>query len=151
VSLWKSYAAGVLGCSARVWVLRGVTFTVEPGERVAIVGARGAGKSTLAACILGLRHPDAGSIEASGLTNGTLRLLGAPRWHLGLSDSAVGRGAAILLFTERLAGMHALADRALLLRDGELAPMGSRSRLFRVAESPLRPTPGSSGGAAPLG
>ena len=33
-NLWKSYAAGVRGCSARVWVLRGCTLHVELGERV---------------------------------------------------------------------------------------------------------------------
>ena len=43
-NLWKSYAAGVRGCSVRVWALRGCTLHLEFGERVAVVGARGAGK-----------------------------------------------------------------------------------------------------------
>ena len=38
-ALWKSYAAGVAGCSARVWVLKGASLEVEQGECVAILGA----------------------------------------------------------------------------------------------------------------
>lgn len=140
-SLWKSYAAGVLGCSARVRVLRGLTLTMEHGERVAIVGARGAGKSTLAACILGLRHADAGLIDAPGVSSGALRLLGAPRWYPVPADSAIGRAATVLLFAERPAGIHMRVDRTLLLRDGLLVPMGSSSQRRHVAEVPIGADP----------
>lgn len=47
-------------------VLRGVTFEIEPGARVAIVGPNGAGKSTLLRAILGLVRRDGGHIEAFG-------------------------------------------------------------------------------------
>jgi len=62
-SLWKSYAAGVAGCSARVWVLRAASLDVHEGECVAILGARGAGTTTLLHCLAGLRRVDAGTIE----------------------------------------------------------------------------------------
>lgn len=43
-------------------VLEGVTFTIEPGERVAIVGPSGAGKSTLCDIFLGLLQPTSGEV-----------------------------------------------------------------------------------------
>lgn len=48
-------------------VLDGVTLTVEPGESVAIIGQSGSGKSVTLKCILGLVHPDAGSIRVDGV------------------------------------------------------------------------------------
>jgi len=47
-------------------VLRGLTFTVEPGERVAIVGESGAGKSTLVTLIPRLYDVTAGAIRIDG-------------------------------------------------------------------------------------
>ena len=47
-------------------VLDGVTFTVEHGRTVAVVGATGSGKSTLLLLIAGLLDPDAGSIRLDG-------------------------------------------------------------------------------------
>ncbi|HLN63031.1 MAG TPA: ABC transporter ATP-binding protein [Symbiobacteriaceae bacterium] len=46
--------------------LRDVSFTVRPGERIAIVGENGAGKSTLVKCLLGLYAPSAGTIQYDG-------------------------------------------------------------------------------------
>src|SRR5438105_3465289 len=63
-NLWKSYAAGVRGCSARVWALRGCSLVVHEGDRVAIAGRPGSGKSTLLQCIASLRTADAGRIES---------------------------------------------------------------------------------------
>ncbi len=42
--------------------LDGVGLTVPPGERLAVLGASGAGKTTLAAVLLGLRAPDDGRL-----------------------------------------------------------------------------------------
>lgn len=44
-------------------VLRGVTFSVNPGEIVCLLGNNGAGKTTLINCILKMIKPDNGIIE----------------------------------------------------------------------------------------
>ena len=46
--------------------LEGVSFSVETGERVAIVGPNGAGKSTLFRAMVGLLHPQTGQVDAEG-------------------------------------------------------------------------------------
>ncbi|PLW50024.1 hypothetical protein PCASD_01277 [Puccinia coronata f. sp. avenae] len=47
-------------------VLKGVSFTIEPGECVGIVGASGSGKSTIAAILHRLYEPNAGSVRLDG-------------------------------------------------------------------------------------
>ncbi|MEN9639950.1 MAG: hypothetical protein RLZZ262_1819 [Bacteroidota bacterium] len=45
-----------------VQVLQGVSFDIQPGHQVALVGASGSGKSTLAALLLQFYHPQSGGI-----------------------------------------------------------------------------------------
>ena len=68
-----------------VHALRGVSFSLERGESLAVVGESGSGKSTLALCLTGLLQPPeaSGSVrfdgeELMGATDGVLRSL---RWE----------------------------------------------------------------------
>lgn len=48
------------------WVLKGLSFSVAPGESVALVGASGCGKTTLVKLLLGLLEPVSGCIRIGG-------------------------------------------------------------------------------------
>jgi putative ABC transport system ATP-binding protein len=59
----KTYGTG----AAKAQVLRGVSFDVDHGELIALVGQSGSGKSTLLNIIGGLDQPDAGEVEVLGI------------------------------------------------------------------------------------
>ena len=50
----------------KFWALRGVTFEVEKGDKLGIIGLNGAGKSTLLKLISGVIKPTEGTIEIKG-------------------------------------------------------------------------------------
>jgi ABC-type multidrug transport system fused ATPase/permease subunit len=58
-------------------VLHGLSFRIERGEIVGIIGPSGSGKSTLVQLLLGLRQPDRGVIEVGGTD---LREVERKRW-----------------------------------------------------------------------
>jgi ATP-binding cassette subfamily B protein len=55
------------------WVLRDVSFNIEAGEKVAIVGATGAGKSTMMSLLNRFYEVQRGEIRVDGLPIGRLR------------------------------------------------------------------------------
>ncbi len=85
------------------WVLKGVTFTARPGERVAIVGATGAGKSTIISLLM--RFYD--------VTRGEIRFDGVPIQRVPV-DELRGRISLVLqdvfLFSEDVASNIRLGD-----------------------------------------
>lgn len=50
------------------WALKDISFSVTPGEWVAIIGHNGSGKSTMAKALNGLITPAAGTVEVAGMT-----------------------------------------------------------------------------------
>ena len=155
-ALWKSYAAGIAGCSARVWVLRGANLDVERGECVAVLGSRGAGTTTLLHCLAGLRLPDAGSIEREAtpfladphhleraqLADGRLLLVDDrfdPRHRTAsprIAREPRASDTTIVIATHELARVRDVADRVLLLHHGGLFPLDHPTEARRVAERP---------------
>lgn len=49
------------------YVLRGITFTIDPGSMTAIAGPSGCGKTTLVKIILGLLEPEEGTVRVNGI------------------------------------------------------------------------------------
>ena len=50
------------------FALRGVSFSLNPGERVAILGANGSGKTTFVQCLNGLLAPSSGEVWIDGFS-----------------------------------------------------------------------------------
>jgi ABC-type bacteriocin/lantibiotic exporter with double-glycine peptidase domain len=53
--------------SAAPWVLHNISVSIAPGQKVALVGATGSGKTTLGMLLLGLYEPTAGELRYDGI------------------------------------------------------------------------------------
>lgn len=74
VSLASLEEVALLDNRGGIDVLHGVSFHVEPGQLVALVGSSGAGKSTIASLLPRLYDVDSGSVRLNGIDVRDLRL-----------------------------------------------------------------------------
>lgn len=70
--VWFAYdsphrAAGMASAAEPEWVLKGVSFTVRPGQTLALVGHTGAGKTTIVNLLLRFYDPQRGRIRLDGI------------------------------------------------------------------------------------
>ena len=64
------------------YALRNVSFSVEKGESLAIIGRNGAGKSTLLGLVAGLSDPNEGRVTVNGRVAALLELGSGFHWDL---------------------------------------------------------------------
>jgi len=87
------------------WVLKDISFTVNPGEAAGIIGINGAGKSTLLKMISGTTQPTTGSVRITGRVAALLEL------GMGFHADFTGRQNAYMagqLLGYSMAEIHAL-------------------------------------------
>jgi putative ABC transport system ATP-binding protein len=127
--LRKTYRVGKVNVPA----LRGISFSVQKGEFVTVVGPSGSGKSTLFYLLGGLTHADSGSVTIDGIDFATLsdgertrlrkskigfvfqkfNLLPtlSARSNIEIASDIAGKGAPDQAFLEKITGMLGIAKR----------------------------------------
>ncbi len=100
------------------WALREISFSVEKGETLGIVGPNGCGKSTLLQIVCGILQPTTGSVVARGRVAALLEL-GA-----GFNPEFTGR-ENVLLNGEIMGLGRATIERALPSIAGVSQTLGS--------------------------
>jgi ABC-2 type transport system ATP-binding protein len=119
---------------------RGVSFEIQDGEIFGLIGPNGAGKTTTVECTIGLREPDAGSIEICGIDarrrpRDARQKIGAALQTTALQDKITPREALALFgsFYSDRSEPQVLLDRFALTAKADVAfdtlSGGQRQRL----------------------
>ena len=77
------------------WADKDVSFTLEPGEMLGIIGSNGAGKSTLLKAVSGIMVPTEGWIRREGTIAALLELASGFDGELTVKENAYLRGAML--------------------------------------------------------
>jgi ATP-binding cassette subfamily C protein LapB len=135
--------------------LKGVSFKIHPGERVALIGRIGSGKSTIAAMLLAFYIPDKGEILIDGIDIRQLdpsdlrRNIGAVLQDIWLLSGTVKENIALgadapsdqeIIAAAKIAGVHDfIAPHAdgygLVLRERGLGLSGGQRQSIAVARA----------------
>ena len=77
------------------WAVDGITFTLEKGDMLGIVGVNGAGKSTLLKAVSGVMTPTRGTVQVKGKIAALLELASGFDEDLTVRENAYLRGAML--------------------------------------------------------
>ncbi len=121
------------------WADRHVSFTLEKGDMLGIIGTNGAGKSTLLKCISGVMRPTEGSVEVEGNVAALLELASGFDGELTVYENTYLRGAMLGYTREFMDSMYDKIIAFAELEDFQDRPFkqlssGMKSRLaFSIA------------------
>ena len=143
----KEYVLRKLKGNYRVtsfWAVRDITFSLEKGEMLGIIGTNGAGKSTLLKAVSGIMEPSEGRVKREGSVAALLELASGFDGELTVKENAYLRGA-MLGYTRRF--MDETYDRIIAfaeLQDFQDRPFrqlssGMKSRLAFSIAGMVRP------------
>ena len=135
-NLWRTFTVGRRSRRRTIAAVTGISFTVQPGERLAFIGPNGAGTSTSIKMLTGILHP----------TGGTARVLGLVPWDERLAlTRRIGAlfGQRSQLWNElpprdgyrMLGAIHALDATTL---EHTLADLGERFAASELFDQPVR-------------
>ncbi len=143
----KEYVLRKLKGNYRVtsfWAVRDITFSLEKGEMLGIIGTNGAGKSTLLKAVSGIMEPSEGRVKREGSVAALLELASGFDGDLTVRENTYLRGA-MLGYTRRF--MDETYDRIIAfaeLQDFQDRPFrqlssGMKSRLAFSIAGMVRP------------
>jgi len=116
---------GVAAPGSDRWMLKDVSFSLEPGECLGIIGPSGSGKSTLGRILTGISAPTAGSVLLDGID------------ILALHDSGGGRRLGYLPQDIDLVG-ETVKDIIARLDDADLQEVIEAAKLAGLHETIIR-------------
>lgn len=77
------------------WAVRNISFQLETGDMLGIIGSNGAGKSTLLKVITGIMEPTEGEVVCTGAISALLELASGFDGELTVKENAYLRGAML--------------------------------------------------------
>ncbi|HEV7336471.1 MAG TPA: type I secretion system permease/ATPase [Bosea sp. (in: a-proteobacteria)] len=135
-------------------IIKGVSFSLEPGEVLGVVGPSGAGKSTLARLLVGVLKPNAGGVYLDGHNaylweRGSFgAMVGYLPQSISLLNGTIGENIArmqkpdphAILEAARIAGVHELIGRLPLgydtnVADGDFKLSGGQRQRIGLARA----------------
>jgi ABC-2 type transport system ATP-binding protein len=108
------------------WPLRHVTYEVQPGEAIGVIGRNGTGKSTMLRLIAGVLIPDEGSIKVRGAVAPLLEL------SAGFSNDLTGRENVHLV-----GSLHGLTPNELKRKFSEIIAFAG-DQVEKAIDTPVR-------------
>lgn len=108
------------------WPLRHLSFDVEPGEAVGIIGKNGTGKSTLLKLIAGVLKPDEGDVAVRGRVAPLIQL------SAGFSGDLTGRENVFLV-----ASLHGLSRKQIRSQFDDIVDFAG-DEVRNAIDSPVR-------------